>query len=110
MYQNLGIHWASSIPAFLALMCVPFPFLFYKYGRPIRMRCKFAAEAAKVLEHLKGEASKTNGRDEEEGQEVPFDEETNAEQKETEGVNTTMGAEPAIDEKVERGEKVRGGL
>lgn len=30
MYANLGIHWASSIPAFLALMCVPFPFLFYK--------------------------------------------------------------------------------
>lgn len=25
MYQNLGIHWASSIPAFLALACVPMP-------------------------------------------------------------------------------------
>jgi MFS family permease len=50
MYQNLGIHWASSIPAFLALMCVPFPFLFYKYGRAIRLRCKFAAEAARQLE------------------------------------------------------------
>jgi len=52
MYKNLGIHWASSIPAFLALMCVPFPFLFYKYGRSIRMRCKFAAEAAKELEEM----------------------------------------------------------
>lgn len=30
MYDALGIHWASSIPAFLALICVPFPFLFYK--------------------------------------------------------------------------------
>ncbi|KAE8445764.1 hypothetical protein EG329_012822 [Mollisiaceae sp. DMI_Dod_QoI] len=49
MYHNLGIHWASSIPAFLALGCIPFPFLFYKYGAQIRSRCKYAAEAAKHL-------------------------------------------------------------
>ncbi|KAK6949745.1 hypothetical protein Daesc_008066 [Daldinia eschscholtzii] len=53
MYNNLGIHWASSIPAFLALACLPFPFLFYKYGARIRMKCKFAAEAAKVLEKMR---------------------------------------------------------
>ncbi|KAJ5767259.1 uncharacterized protein N7511_004875 [Penicillium nucicola] len=45
MYKNLGIHWASSVPAFLALACVPFPFLFYKYGPAIRTRCKFAAQS-----------------------------------------------------------------
>jgi hypothetical protein len=54
MYENLGIHWASSIPAFLALACVPFPFLFYKYGEAIRMKCKFAAEAARVLAQMRG--------------------------------------------------------
>ncbi|PQE12998.1 MFS multidrug transporter protein [Rutstroemia sp. NJR-2017a BBW] len=54
MYENLGIHWASSIPAFLALACVPFPFLFYKYGEAIRMKCKFAAEAARVLAQTRG--------------------------------------------------------
>jgi hypothetical protein len=48
MYKNLGIHWASSIPAFLALACVPFPFLFYKYGEPIRMKRKYAAQGAKA--------------------------------------------------------------
>jgi hypothetical protein len=53
MYQNLGIHWASSVPAFLALACVPFPFLFYKYGSAIRERCKFAAEAAAFLQNSK---------------------------------------------------------
>lgn len=52
MYADLGIHWASSIPAFLALACVPFPFLFYKYGAAIRQRCKFAAEAAAFLEKM----------------------------------------------------------
>jgi hypothetical protein len=45
MYSNLGTQWASSVPAFLALACVPFPFLFYRYGRAIREKCKFAAES-----------------------------------------------------------------
>ena len=52
MYGNLGIHWASSIPAFLALMCVPFPFLFYRYGEKIRRKCKFAREAAEEFEKM----------------------------------------------------------
>ncbi|KAI9728727.1 MAG: hypothetical protein M1828_002833 [Chrysothrix sp. TS-e1954] len=49
----LGIHWASSIPAFLALACVPFPFIFYKYGPAIRQRCKFAAEADAFLQKMR---------------------------------------------------------
>lgn len=53
MYHNLGIHWASSIPAFLALACVPFPFLFFKYGQQIRMKCEYAAEAVSILEKIK---------------------------------------------------------
>lgn len=53
MYKNLGIHWASSIPAFLALACVPFPFLFYKYGPAIRVRCKFAAESEAFMRRLR---------------------------------------------------------
>ncbi len=53
MYENLGNQWASSIPAFLALGCLPFPFLFYRYGPQIRSRCKYAAEAAKLLEMMR---------------------------------------------------------
>jgi hypothetical protein len=52
MYQDLGIHWASTIPAFLALACTPFPLLFYWYGERIRMKCKYAAEAAAVFERM----------------------------------------------------------
>lgn len=55
MYENLGIHWAASIPAFLALACIPFPIVFWKYGHRIRARCKFAAEAARVLEEMRAE-------------------------------------------------------
>ena len=55
MYQGLGVHWASSVPAFLALVCVPLPFLFYKYGATIRKRCKFGAESAKYVDRLMSE-------------------------------------------------------
>lgn len=52
MYRGLGIHWASSIPAFLTVLCMPFPFLFYKYGKDIRKRCKFAAQSAAYMQKL----------------------------------------------------------
>ena len=48
MFQRLGIHWASCVPAFLSLACVPFPFLFYKYGSRIRKKSKYASEAQKT--------------------------------------------------------------
>lgn len=52
MYEDLGVHWASSIPAFLALACMPFPFLFYKYGEKIRLKCKYSAEASRILQQM----------------------------------------------------------
>ncbi|KAF1989397.1 synaptic vesicle transporter [Aulographum hederae CBS 113979] len=64
MYDALGIHWASSIPAFLALACVPFPFLFYKYGQSIRKKCKYSAEAdafmAKIRAQMAQQAAKAD--------------------------------------------------
>lgn len=53
MYRNLGIHWASSVPAFLALACLPFPFLFYRYGEQIRLKCKYAAKAAEIMKDMR---------------------------------------------------------
>ncbi|KAK9780259.1 putative Major facilitator superfamily (MFS) profile domain-containing protein [Seiridium cardinale] len=52
MYGNLGIHWASSIPAFLTLACLPFPLVMYRYGGVLRMRCTYAAEAAEMMRQL----------------------------------------------------------
>ncbi|KAK6335714.1 hypothetical protein TWF730_003092 [Orbilia blumenaviensis] len=52
MYHKLGIHWASSVPAFLALVCVPAPFLFYKYGERLRLKCKYAGKAAEFAKRL----------------------------------------------------------
>lgn len=53
MYQGLGIHWASSVPAFLSVLCMPLPFLFYKYGERIRQRSKYAAISQKRLDALR---------------------------------------------------------
>lgn len=70
MYDTLGIHWASSIPAFLALACLPFPFLFYKYGTPIRMKCKYAKQAHDAMVQMtKAEEEAT---DEEQEMEKPI--------------------------------------
>lgn len=62
MYARLGIHWASSIPAFLALACLPFPFLFYKYGEPIRLKCKYASQAAEIMKDMKRAEQDANDR------------------------------------------------
>ncbi|KAF3902842.1 hypothetical protein AA313_de0206878 [Arthrobotrys entomopaga] len=61
MYHNLGIHWASSIPAFLALACVPAPFLFYKYGENLRLKCKYAAKAADFMKKLQEQSNESSG-------------------------------------------------
>jgi hypothetical protein len=61
MYTNLGDQWASSVPAFLALACVPIPFLFFKYGPKIRSKCKYASEAARMLELMRSGQSATVG-------------------------------------------------
>ncbi|KAM3075433.1 hypothetical protein ACMFMG_007581 [Clarireedia jacksonii] len=52
MYKDLGDHWATSVPGFLAVACVPFPFLFYRYGEQIRSRCVFAKEASIAAHQL----------------------------------------------------------
>ncbi|KIW31614.1 uncharacterized protein PV07_03241 [Cladophialophora immunda] len=60
MFDALGIHWASSIPAFLALACVPFPFIFRKYGARIRSRCVYAAQAEAIMTELRAKAARAN--------------------------------------------------
>lgn len=63
MYSGLGIHWASSVPAFLALACVPFPFLFYKYGASIRRKCAYASQSEAFMQKMKEAAEKEGAGD-----------------------------------------------
>lgn len=68
MYEGLGIHWASSIPAFLAVACIPFPFLFYKFGPAIRKRCKYAAQSDAFMRSLQDQAKQNEEPEEDEQQ------------------------------------------
>lgn len=73
MYDGLGIHWASSLPGFLALACIPLPFIFYKYGAAIRKKCKYAAEADAFMQRIRGQqaarAQQQEGLNEDSGDE-----------------------------------------
>ena len=50
MYDQLGIHWASSVPGFLALVFVPCLVGFYKWGHIIRRKTRFGGEAVRLAE------------------------------------------------------------
>ena len=41
MYHNLGVPWATSLLAFIALAMMPVPVLFYIYGKKIRSMSSF---------------------------------------------------------------------
>ncbi|OHE90508.1 major facilitator superfamily transporter [Colletotrichum orchidophilum] len=45
MYNKLGYSWASSLLAFLTVAMLPFPYIFFKYGKKIRSRSRFATKA-----------------------------------------------------------------
>lgn len=65
MYHNLGLHWASSIPAFMTLVCLPFPLIMYRYGAPLRIKCKYAFEAAEMMKKMQMQQMPTPKEEEE---------------------------------------------
>ncbi|KAL8738875.1 MAG: hypothetical protein Q9181_000402 [Wetmoreana brouardii] len=99
MYDGLGIHWASSIPAFLALVCVPFPFLFYRSGPAIRMKCKFARTAAEMMEQLQ----QSEKGDEEEGSEKKRDVEGSRQEGKDQESEAAGNGEQGLKKDVEKG-------
>ncbi|KAJ5718474.1 hypothetical protein N7488_004120 [Penicillium malachiteum] len=72
MYDRLGIHWGSSISAFLAAACLPFPWIFYKYGPAIRRHCRYAAESARqtdaTADRMRAQSEKRMAREKSTGQ------------------------------------------
>ncbi|KAM0331604.1 hypothetical protein ACHAQA_003283 [Verticillium albo-atrum] len=42
MYEALGYSWASSLLAFLTVAMLPFPYIFFRFGKRIRGHSKFA--------------------------------------------------------------------
>lgn len=50
MFNKLGVHWACSLIAFLALLVSLIPFGFIKYGDSIRSNSKFCQELKQIKE------------------------------------------------------------
>jgi hypothetical protein len=44
MYDKLGYQWASSLLGFLTLAMLPFPYLFFRYGKKTRGNSRFATD------------------------------------------------------------------
>lgn len=44
MYEKLGYEWASSLLAFIGVALVPIPFVFFYFGKAIRLRSPWARE------------------------------------------------------------------
>lgn len=44
MYSKLDTEWAQTILGFIAVAFIPVPFLFWKYGRSLRARGKYATK------------------------------------------------------------------
>jgi len=67
MYSALGIHWAAALPGFVALACIPFIVVFWKYGARIRASCKYSADAERQMNAIIAArmASQQQGKDEE---------------------------------------------
>ena len=42
MFQAMGVNWAGTLLGCVALVLVPIPIIFYKYGAKIRQKSKFA--------------------------------------------------------------------
>jgi len=42
MYERLGDQWATSLLAFLTVAMMPFPYIFFRYGKRIRGKSRYA--------------------------------------------------------------------
>jgi hypothetical protein len=53
MFDALGVGGGGSLIAGIACLLAPIPFIFYKYGGPIREKSKFAPTSTKTTEKPK---------------------------------------------------------
>jgi hypothetical protein len=63
MFNNLGIDWACSLLAFLALGVAVIPFVFIKYGDTIRANSKFCQELRRMMQEEREEERKDEERE-----------------------------------------------
>lgn len=42
MFNNLGIQWAATLVGCLAVLMIPIPIAFYRYGAKLRQKSRFS--------------------------------------------------------------------
>ncbi|EMC92111.1 hypothetical protein BAUCODRAFT_78487 [Baudoinia panamericana UAMH 10762] len=55
MYRSLGPHWAGTLLALLEAICIPIPFIFYRYGAKIRRK-------SALIRQMREDKEKQNAR------------------------------------------------
>lgn len=76
MFSAMGVGGAGSLIAGVACLLAPIPFVFYKYGEPIRKQSKFAPTEQKPAEAQREERSNSQaGSISDESEELALDEE-----------------------------------
>ncbi|TKA75423.1 hypothetical protein B0A49_05036 [Cryomyces minteri] len=65
MYHALGANWAGTTLGLLEAVCIPIPFIFYKYGHRIRMKSTLIRTMQEDKDRLEGKRRKMEERAEE---------------------------------------------
>jgi MFS transporter, DHA1 family, multidrug resistance protein len=56
MFRAMGVNWANTMLGCVALVLVPIPLIFIKYGARIRTKSKFAPTPPKAAPHTDEES------------------------------------------------------
>jgi DHA1 family multidrug resistance protein-like MFS transporter len=57
MFASLGVNWSGTMLGIIAVLLVPIPIIFYKYGHKIREKSKFAPTAPPKAAESEDDAS-----------------------------------------------------
>lgn len=80
-----GVKVGAGVSLALACLCLPAPFVLFKYGAHIRSRCKYAAEAQKIFAKINQQQINQQKRQHEKAEAIEASEEADNEPKHLEG-------------------------
>ncbi|KAJ5218947.1 Citrinin biosynthesis cluster MFS transporter mrr1 [Penicillium cinerascens] len=62
MYDSLGPNWSGTLLGLLEVAIVPIPFVFYRYGYKIRMKCNLIQRMQEDKKKLEGKRARKGPR------------------------------------------------
>lgn len=95
MYAVLGSNWAGTLLALLEAMCIPIPFIFYKYGHRIRMK-------SNMIRSMQEDKNRHDAKRKKGQEKLEREAEKRAEAEAAEGAPMATGAAVAEEEDLEK--------